>query len=87
MHLKSAFHYFSELCQNFELVSVYRTLVYIFHPCNLFRGNTVKEDCPYQRLLIVRQQEQGGVKGYPISLTAAGMELLMGVQESPAVDV
>lgn len=26
-------------------------------------------------------------KGYSLSLTAAGMELLMGVQESPAVDV
>ena len=26
-------------------------------------------------------------RGYSISLTAAGMELLMGVQESPAVDV
>ena len=62
LHLKSDFHYFSELCKNFELVSVYRTLVYIFHPCNLFRGNTVKEDCPYQRLLIVRQQEQGGIQ-------------------------
>ena len=26
-------------------------------------------------------------KGYRITLTAAGMEILMGVQESPAVDV
>lgn len=26
-------------------------------------------------------------KGYQITLTAAGLELLMGVQESPAVDV